>query len=258
MKNQNLGYLLNKYWFIFFSIGYGLLVGLPFLAPVLMQYEYTKAAGLIYNIYKFLCHQFPQRSFFFFGEKTMYTLPEIQNAWQATNNPLILRKFIGNPAMGWKVAWSDRMVSMYTSVLFIAWIWYPFRKKLKTLPWWGFFLFLLPMAVDGSTHMISDFSGIGQGFRDSNLWLAQLTNFKYASSFYAGDALGSFNSWMRLFTGIMFGIGAVFYGFPYIAEIFETNTANHEIQQQQLIHLKEKAYQDISNFKESSRKGTLE
>jgi len=181
----------------------------------------------------------------------MYSLPEIYNAWQPTSNPLILRKFIGNPQMGWKVAWSDRMVSMYTSVLFVAWIWYPLRKKIKILPWWGFMLFMLPMAVDGITHMVSDFSGVGQGFRDSNLWLAQLTNFKYASTFYAGDALGSFNSWMRLFTGIMFGIGAVLFGFPYIAEIFETDAEKYEIQQQRLTHLKEKAFQDITSFSQS-------
>jgi uncharacterized membrane protein len=255
MENQTLGYRLNKNWFIIFSIGYGLLVGLPFLAPVLMHLEAPKAAGLIYSVYKFLCHQFPQRSFFLFGEKTMYTLPEIFNAWQPTNNPLILRKFVGTPQMGWKVAWSDRMISMYSSVLFAAWIWYPFRKKIKIVPWWGFMIFLLPMVVDGVTHMISDFSGIGQGFRDSNLWLAELTNFKFVAAFYAGDALGSFNSWMRLFSGIMFGVGAVLFAFPYIAEIFESDAEKYEIQQQQLTQLKDKALQEITNLSKNQQKG---
>jgi hypothetical protein len=36
----------------------------------------------------------------------MYSLPEIQTAWQETFNPLILRQFVGNPEMGWKMAWS--------------------------------------------------------------------------------------------------------------------------------------------------------
>lgn len=146
---------------------------------------------------------------------------------------------------------------MYTSVLFVAWIWYPIRKKVKALPWWGFMLFLLPMAVDGITHMISDFSGIGQGFRDSNFWLAQLTNFKYATTFYAGDALGSFNSWMRMFSGIMFGFGAVFFGFPYIAEIFESNADSYENHHQQLEQLKEKALQEITNLSKNQQKGKL-
>lgn len=80
----------------------------------------------------------------------MVSLHEIQYAWQNTINPLVLRQFIGNSEMGWKVAWSDRMVFMYTSILLFAWIWYPLRKKIKPLPWWGFLLFLVPMGVDGS------------------------------------------------------------------------------------------------------------
>jgi len=45
----------------------------------------------------------------------------------------------------------------------------------KTLALWVLILFLLPMAVDGTSHLISDFAGIGQGFRDSNAWLATFT-----------------------------------------------------------------------------------
>lgn len=39
----------------------------------------------------------------------------------------------------------------------------------------GFTLLLLPMLVNGGTHMISDLAGLGQGFRDTNLWLAALS-----------------------------------------------------------------------------------
>jgi hypothetical protein len=65
----------------------------------------------------------------------------------------------------------------------------------------------------GITHMVSDFAGIGEGFRDSNIWLATLTHHAYPATFYAGDALGSFNSWMRWFSGILFGAGIVWFGF---------------------------------------------
>jgi hypothetical protein len=61
--------------------------------------------------------------------------------------------------------------------------------------------------------MVSDFAGIGEGFRDSNIWLATLTHHAYPATFYAGDALGSFNSWMRWFSGILFGAGIVWFGF---------------------------------------------
>ena len=155
-----------------------------------------------------------------------YSLGEIQTAWQNTLNPMILRQFIGNPDMGWKVAWSDRMISMYASTLVFGLLWYPFRRRLKVLPWWGFLLFLLPMVLDGGTHFLSDLSGIGQGFRYTNKWLATLIHQSLPLSFYVGDALGSFNSWMRLLTGVLFGIGVVWFGFPYIDRIFADQARN--------------------------------
>ncbi len=150
----------------------------------------------------------------------MYSLADIQAVWQDTTNPIILRQFIGNVEMGWKVAWSDRMVYMYTSILVFGGVWWILRKKVKSLPWWGLFLLLLPMAVDGTSHLISDLYGIGMGFRDSNAWLASLTNNAFSPTFYAGDAFGSFNSWMRLLTGVLFGLGIVWFGFPYLDKSF--------------------------------------
>jgi hypothetical protein len=40
----------------------------------------------------------------------MYSLTEIQDIWQYTNDPLVLRQFVGEASVGWKVTWSDRMV----------------------------------------------------------------------------------------------------------------------------------------------------
>ncbi|OGO29116.1 MAG: hypothetical protein A2W33_03445 [Chloroflexi bacterium RBG_16_52_11] len=210
---------LAHHWLEIFLIVYGLWVWLPFLAPVLMNMGWSGAGKAIYFIYSFFCHQLPERSIFLFGEKPMYTLAEIQAAWQNTINPLTLRKFIGNETLGWKVAWSDRMISFYTSIWLFALIWPWSRRKVKPLPLWGFVLFLLPIALDGGTHMISDLAGIGQGFRDSNQWLAALTNNALPALFYAGDALGSFNSWMRLFTGLLAGLGIVWFAFPLIFQM---------------------------------------
>lgn len=213
-------YDIGRYWILFFGLSFGAYVWLPFMAPVLMHSGWTGPAKAIYFIYSFLCHQLPERSFFLFGPKAMYPLSKIQAAWQNTLNPLVLRQFIGNPQMGWKVAWSDRMVSMYTSTLFFGLLWYPLRRRIKALPWWGLVLFLLPMALDGGSHFVSDLSGLGQGFRYTNTWLATLTHNSFPLSFYVGDALGSFNSWMRLLTGLLFGIGFVWFGFPYLDEVF--------------------------------------
>jgi uncharacterized membrane protein len=211
---------ISRHWLFWMSIALGIYVGLPFIAPILMKIRWINPAKVIYFIYSFLCHQLPQRSFFLFGDKFTYSLAEVQSAWQNTTNPLILRQFIGSPSMGWKVAWSDRMVSMYTSTWLFGLLWWPLRKRLKHLPWWGLVLFLLPMAIDGTSHLFSDLSGIGQGFRDSNAWLAALTRHAFSTTFYAGDAWGSFNSLMRLLTGILFGIGVVWFGYPYLDEAF--------------------------------------
>jgi uncharacterized membrane protein len=84
------------------------------------------------------------------------------------------------------------------------------------MPWWGLFLLLIPIASDGITHAISDLSGIGLGFRDTNSWLAALTDYRFLRSFYAGDAMGSFNSLTRLITGLLAGLGIVWFAFPYV------------------------------------------
>jgi len=206
----------RKYWIVVFGIAFGFYAGLPFLAPVFMHIGWKDAGNAIYFIYSFLCHQLPERSFFLFGPKLTYTLQEIHATGQNTTNIILLRKFLGNSAMGWKVAWSDRMVSMFTSLWAFGLLWWPFRKRLPKNPLWGFILFLLPMAVDGGTHFLSDFSGIGLGFRDANLWLATLSNNVFRPEFYAGDAWGSFNSMMRLLTGVLFGLGVAWFAFPYL------------------------------------------
>ncbi len=211
---------LSRYWLQTFLVAYGLWVWLPWLAPVLMHVGLPGAGRVLYFIYSFFCHQLPERSFFLFGPQTMYPLSTIQAAWQNTTNPLILRQFIGNAAMGWKLGWSDRMVSFYGGVWLFALLWWPIRRKVRPLPFWGLVLFLLPIVIDGGSHAISDLAGIDQGFRQANQWLAVLTHNSLPAWFYVGNALGSFNSWMRLITGLLAGLGLVWFVFPYMEESF--------------------------------------
>lgn len=203
-------------WLILFGLVLGGFVLIPLLAPLFMAIGWSSAGKAIYLVYSFLCHQLPERSLFLFGPKLTYSLAEIQSAWQNTIDPLVLRQFVGNPAMGWKVAWSDRMVSMYTATWIFGLLWWPLHRRLKPLPWWGLALFLLPMAIDGFSHWLSDLAGIGEGFRFNNAWLAVLTNYSFPGSFYAGDTLGSFNSLLRWVTGFLFGAGVIWFSFPYL------------------------------------------
>src|SRR5450830_1257432 len=88
-------------WFTLFGVIVGFYVIMPFLAPAFMASGWNIPANAIYFVYSFLCHQLPERSYFLFGQKFTYSLTEIQAAWQNTNNPFILRQFIGNQQMGW-------------------------------------------------------------------------------------------------------------------------------------------------------------
>ena len=207
---------LRRHWLLLLTVFFGVYTGLPWLAPVFMKLGWTGAAGVIYMIYSTQCHQLPERSFFLFGPKAMWSLEEIQQAWLPTRNPFILRQFIGNADMGWKVAWSDRMVSLYGGV-FLASVWYGLKRRgTRPMAWWAALLLAAPMAIDGGTHFVSDLAGLGQGFRDTNAWLAVLTSHAFPATFYAGDALGSFNSWMRFITGGLFGFAVVGFAYPYL------------------------------------------
>jgi uncharacterized membrane protein len=200
-------------WLAIVVVVLALFNGLPFLAPVFMKLGWETLGRGIYFAYGMLCHQMAQRSFFLFGPAgfQMYNIADLPVQATGRGAEWTLRQFLGSQALGWKVAWSDRMVAMFLSPLLVAIIYAVARRlrpAIRPLPWRAFFLFILPMALDGVSHMISDVgSGIGLGFRDSNVWLAALTNRALPAWFYAGDALGSFNSWMRLLSGLSFGIG---------------------------------------------------
>lgn len=214
-------YWFCRHWMLVFTLILAIFVGVPWLAPLFMEAGWTGAANAIYLIYSALCHQLPQRSFFLFGEQLMLPLDAVRTLGKDSANPLILRQFIGSADVGWKVAWSDRMVFMYAALFLFGIAFWPLRRHLTPLSWKNFLLFLLPMFLDGFTHMLSDlFGGIGSGFRDSNDWLASLTRNSFPITFYAGDGLGSFNSWMRLITGILFGLGVVWFAYPRLHSAF--------------------------------------
>ncbi|MER3401356.1 MAG: hypothetical protein C4313_09615 [Thermoflexus sp.] len=215
-RADTIGRWLLREWLGIFLVGYGLFVGLPWLAPVLMHLGLEAPAWALYGLYSMFCHQLPQRSLFLFGLKPMYSLSEIRQVWPY-EDPLQLRAFIGNPIFGYKVAWSDRMVSMYTSLWVAALLFALSGRRWRPLPLWAFVLLALPMAVDGTTHFINDLLyGIGErGFRYDNAWLVALTGGRLPTWFYVGDALGSFNSWMRWITGILFGFGLGALALPY-------------------------------------------
>ena len=192
---------------------------LPFLAPAAYHWGYPGVGRAIHLFYRPFCHQLPQRSWFLFGPKLTYTLAEISEA-AGTADASQLRSFYGAPALGWKMAWSDRMVSFYFMTPVFGLV-YVLLKRLGVLigPISGkvLLLLLLPMFLDGLTHMMNDTVwGISAGgFRDNNGWLVALTANQFPG-FYSGDFQGTFNWWMRLLTGLLAAWGAAFFAFPHL------------------------------------------
>jgi len=70
---------------------------------------------------------------FFFGPKPMYSYAEIKAVWPLDGFEG-LRQFLGNPEMGYKVAWSDRMISTYGGIWLGALAYVVTLRRLPRLP----------------------------------------------------------------------------------------------------------------------------
>jgi uncharacterized membrane protein len=219
---------LVAHWLLIANLVLGIFVITPWLAPVFMHAGWVSTGRAIYFVYGFFCHQLPERSWFLFGRQFTLPLAEIQQLGNLGDGMFELRRFIGNTDVGWKVAWSDRMVSFYGGWFLFGLVYVLVRsvrkrslgehaaKRARGLNWKVALVLLLPMVVDGISHTISDLWGLEQGFRATNAWLAALTGNIFPASFYAGDAWGSFNSLMRLVTGLLAAFAVIFFIFPLI------------------------------------------
>ena len=211
------------HWLAALNVLIGVWVVLPWLAPVFMHLGATWPARAVYAFYSLQCHQLPQRSYFLFGSQLMLPLKDILSAYPA-QDPLQLRPFIGTTALGWKVAWSDRMVSLNTPLL-VGGLWYALSRQVgrpwRPLPVRAWALAYGPLAIDGLSHLVNDATGLG--FRDTNAWLAILTGHLLPAAFYAGDALGSFNWWLRLATGLPAGFATIWALYPRLDGLTPTS-----------------------------------
>ena len=176
---------LAKHWLFLVNLVIAVYGGLPLLAPALMALGYTLPAKIIYTIYKPLCHQLPQRSFFLFGPRLAYFLETLQDLLGpetlATNS--LARAFIGNSALGYKMAYCQRDAAMYGSMLLAGMVFGLVRRRLRPLPLALYLISLVPWAVDG---------------------LAQLLGF-YESTWQ-----------LRTITGSLFGLATVWFAYPYL------------------------------------------
>jgi uncharacterized membrane protein len=172
-----------------------------------MKADKPRAANIIYTAYSPLCHQLAFRSFFLYGPQIYYPrkaagLAGVETFGQATgideNDLLAARQYRGDPQVGYKVAFCERDVAIYSGMLLFVLIFAATGKRLMPLPviWWVL-VGILPIALDGFSQL---FSQIGLPA------LAAILPYRESTPF------------LRVLTGLLFGFTTAWFGVPYIEE----------------------------------------
>jgi len=150
-----------RHWLLFAN-GLALLyAGLPWLSPLARVAGYERLGRLLFLLYTPLCHQLPERSFC---------------------------------VHGYQVAYCHRCTAMYTSIAAAGLLFGLLRRRIKPAPLRTGGLLVLPILLDGGTHLIDDLLGIG--FRGG------------------GDAIGTLNFWLRMLTGLLVGVTVLITLYP--------------------------------------------
>jgi len=200
--------LLNLFAFFY--------VFMAIFAPMLMKIGWERPAKAIYTVYRPLCHQLAFRSFFLFGEQPFYPreLAGVQDMityGQATgldeNDIQSARNFLGNEDLGYKIALCQRDIAIYGAIFVFGLIFAISGKKIKPLPWYLWILIGLgPIGLDGFTQLLSQ-TGFG---------------------IFSWLPLRESTPFLRVFTGLCFGLATAWFGFPYLEESVQEN--RHDMQ----------------------------
>jgi uncharacterized membrane protein len=212
----------SRRWVLVISVLVGIYAGIPFLAPVSMHLGWTGVGDTIYRVYSPVCHQFAFRSWFLYGDQTVYPRQRAGVALgsfeqYASQEPAFsgidvntldadlifaAKLFRGSERMGWKVAFCERDVSIYASIMLFGILFAILTGlgvRVPYLPFWAYLLIaILPIGLDGFSQYFANppFNGLGLPFypvRESTPFL-------------------------RVLTGSLFGIGNAWLAFPYIEE----------------------------------------
>jgi uncharacterized membrane protein len=194
---------LSRRYMLIFNAFTLLYVGLAFLAPVLMNGGRVGSANLIYAVYGRLCHQLSYRSWFLFGEQSAYprgiaNLPNLVTYEEATgNDPYDIEtafKFRGNEELGYKVAFCQRDIAIYSAILLFGIIFSITGRKIPGLPIAAWFILgIVPIGLDGVSQIISQLPWDIIPLRESTPLL-------------------------RTLTGGLFGFTTAWFGYPIVEE----------------------------------------
>ena len=151
---------LASHWLLGLNLGVGLFVLGAGLAPVLAAAGWFNAADAVYAVYHAACHQWAFRSFFLFGDQPVYAREQLEALGL---DPF---GFVGGPGYGWKLAFCERDLAVYVSLLGFG-LFYAGRRHLSGASFLVFGLLALPMALDGFSQLF--------GWRESTWELRVLT-----------------------------------------------------------------------------------
>jgi uncharacterized membrane protein len=203
-KTDRFSYWLSRNYMILFNVIVFVYVGLPFLAPTLMRVNITFPARVIYTIYSPLCHQFAFRSWFLYGDQAFYPreLAMIDGvvtyerlAGTAEVDLAEARRFVGNEAVGYKVALCQRDIAMYGGILLFGLAFALSDRRIRSIPWYLWLLLgVVPIGLDGASQLPSL---MGINLPD---WLP----------------IRESSPVLRSLTGAMFGVMTAWYIYPLI------------------------------------------
>ena len=194
----------SKHYTLVLNLFVFLYVGLPFLAPFLMRANMPALARPIYSMYGAVCHQMAFRSWFLFGEQSVYPraaagVEDLQSYGAVTGlneeDIFAARSYLGDETVGYKVAYCQRDVAIYGAILLFGIIFALSGRRIPALPWYLWIgIGIAPVALDGFSQLLS-----------------QLPNFplwEYRES----------TPFLRTLTGGLFGFMTAWFGFPLIEE----------------------------------------
>ena len=137
-----------EYWAHMVTIVLGTVVLCAIAVPFLSYFGLDSISKPIFFALHLVCAQIPAHSFYVFGHQ---------------------------------LGLCERNFSIYTSMFICSLIFVLTKKRMPGIPWWVWMLFMLPMALDGTTQMF--------GWRESD-WI------------------------LRVVTGTLFGVGNIWFALP--------------------------------------------
>ncbi|MFQ5400564.1 MAG: DUF2085 domain-containing protein [Anaerolineae bacterium] len=228
IRLDRLIYRFSRRWLTVLNVIVAFYIGLPVLAPVLMNAGVTAPARVIYAVYSPMCHQMASRSFFLFGEQPAYprelantdlrpleayteNIPEFTGVdpvnWIGFFSAA--RQFVGNEHLGYKMALCERDIAIYGFVLIGGLLYGLLRRRfnIKPLPFLAFLIIGMgPIGLDGFSQLFGYWSTPLDGSAPQGFMAAVQSIFPLRES----------TPFLRTFTGGLFGLMLVWLTYPHV------------------------------------------